>query len=162
MPRGRPPKPIESRRIVGRTAHTDSGGRRLPVAREITVTDAVAPGPPNDLGERGSAEWVKIWAAGSAWLAPNIDYPWIEMVCRAYDDIEAFRGKIQADGLIQKGSMGQVVSHPLIQSVRQAEGTIQRCLSILGFSPTDRARLGLVEVKRESKLQSMMNRAISD
>lgn len=156
MARGRPPKPIERKRLTGRTPNTDSGGRRLPVVCEAVVKETLVPDAPDGLGARGSSEWVKIWTAGNAWLAPNIDYPWVEMICRAYDDIDAFRVKIKRDGLIQKGSMGQVVSHPLIQSVRQAEATVQKCLSTIGFSPTDRARLGLAEIKRQSALEEMM------
>lgn len=153
---GRPSKPLERKRLTGRTPDTDSGGRKLPAVRETIVKTTDTPAPPPGLGERGTAEWSKIWAAGSSWLAPAQDYPWVEIVCRAWDDITAFRAKVDADGLIQKGSMGQVIAHPLIASIRQSETQIMKALSVLGFSPTDRARLGLAEVKVRSKLQDMM------
>lgn len=157
MAAGRPPKPIERKRATGRTPATDSGGRRLPAVRETIVKDAAEdiPEPPSGLGARGDAEWVKIWTAGRKWLAPTQDYAWVEMVARAWDDIEQFRARVEADGLIQTGSMGQVIAHPLIAEVRRAEATIQKCLSVLGFSPTDRARLGLAEVKRVNAVLEM-------
>jgi hypothetical protein len=34
-------------------------------------------------------------------------------------------------------------------------------LGLLGFTPADRARLGLAEIKRQSKLEEMMARAES-
>lgn len=155
-PRGPKPKPLELKRATGRTPQTDAGGRRLPAVREHIVKTVVVPEAPTGLGERGSAEWVKIWTAGSSWLAPTQDYPWIEMIARAYDEIETYRARVESDGLIQTGSMGQVIAHPLIGEIRRAEASIQKCLSTLGFSPSDRARLGLAEIKAQSKLQDMM------
>lgn len=159
MPRGRPPKPIERKRATGRTPTTDAGGRQLPAVRTTIVKAVDVPDAPSGLQVRGSREWVNIWEAGSAWLAPAQDYHWVEMIVRAYDDIEEFRARVRTDGLIQQGSMGQVIAHPLIASIRQAEASIQKCLSILGFSPSDRARLGLAEIKAQSKLQDMMSKA---
>jgi len=77
------------------------------------------------------------------------------MICRAWDDIEEFRAKVRVDGLIQQGSMGQVIAHPLIAAIRQAEATIQRCLSVIGFSPSDRARLALGEVKVKKEMADL-------
>lgn len=156
MTRGRPPKPIERARATARNATHKADGRPLPAVREVITKTADVPPAPPGLGARGAAEWETIWSAGRAWLAPTQDYAWVEIVCRAWDDIDGFRAKVAADGLIQKGSMGQVIAHPLIASIRQAEGQIMKALSVLGFSPTDRARLGLAEIKRVSKLQEMM------
>jgi P27 family predicted phage terminase small subunit len=121
------------------------------------VYGRLAPVAPDDLDKRGLEEWEKIWAAGF-WLSHEMDYHWMAIIARAYDEIEAYRARVALDGLIQKGSMGQVVAHPLIQSIRAAEGTIMKALSILGFSPTDRARLGLSEAKRQSALAALRAR----
>jgi P27 family predicted phage terminase small subunit len=161
MPAGRPPKPLERKRLTGRTPGTDSGGRPLPVLHGTIVKEIDVPRAPTGLKTRGKREWVNIWTAGQAWLAPQQDYAWVEMIARAWDDITAFRAKIEEDGLIQQGSMGQVIAHPLIAEVRKAEQTIARSLSILGFSPSDRARLGLAEVKRQNALLDMMAKANS-
>lgn len=161
MPAGRPPKPVERKRATGRTPGTDSGGRRLPAVRETIVKTSDVPDAPSGLAARGLVEWQTIWTAGKSWLAPAQDYAWVEMISRAWDDIEVFRARVEADGLIQKGSMGQVIAHPLIAEIRRAEATIQRCLSMLGFSPTDRARLGLAEVKRVNAVLEMQ-RAMSN
>jgi hypothetical protein len=52
-------------------------------------------------------------------------------------------------GLVVAGYPGQVVAHPLVAEIR-------KCLSIPGISPTDRARLGLAEVKKETALQEFI------
>jgi P27 family predicted phage terminase small subunit len=116
------------------------------------------PDPPTGLGDRGTSEWGKIWAAGRHWLHPAEDYHWIEQVVRAYDDIAQFRAEIENTGLIVKGYAGQQTANPLLREIRDCEATIRKCLSMLGFSPTDRARLGLAEIKRQSSLQDLQEK----
>lgn len=156
MPAGRPQKPLEQKRLTGRTPDTDSGGR--PIGKTLTLVEktTTVPEQPEGLRARGQVEWAKIWESGSAWLHPDQDYPWIEQIARAWDDIETFRAVVEHDGLVQTGSQGQPVAHPLIAEIRRCEDTIRKCLSVIGFSPSDRARLGLAELQRQSKLQEMM------
>lgn len=116
---------------------------------------AATPRRPTGLGDRGRREWPKIWSAGAAWLQADQDYPWVEQVCRAWDDMAEYRKLIKADGLVQTGSQGQPVAHPLIAEVRRCEDTIRKCLSVIGFSPSDRARLGLAQAKTASKLDEL-------
>lgn len=151
---GDKPLPIEvhqARGINGRTL----GGREI-VATDVSLMPSVAaPQPPEALGPRGQLEWAKVWAAGK-WLWPDQDYAWVEQVVRAYDDIESFRSQISDDGLMVPGYRpGMKVANPLIAEIRRAEDTIRKCLSILGFSPTDRARLKLTELKGASELQKL-------
>lgn len=110
---------------------------------------------PRGLQTRGRREWIKIWDAGP-WLNPDHDYAWVEQIARAYDDMAIFRRQVEKDGLVVKGYAGQVVAHPLLAEIRKCEETIRKCLSILGYSPTDRARLGLAEVKKETALQEFI------
>jgi P27 family predicted phage terminase small subunit len=94
-------------------------------------------------------------------LHPAEDYHWIEMISRAYDDIAQFREEIEKTGLIVKGYAGQMTANPLLREIREAESVIRKCLSQIGFSPTDRARLGLAEVKRQTgmaDLQAKINK----
>lgn len=158
MPAGRPSKPLEQKRLTGRTSNTDSGGRPLPAPRTSVPADAATgvPRAPSGLGKRGALEWRKVWTAGKGWLKPAQDYPWVEMSARAWDDIDAFRAAIAEDGLVLRDDYGKSIAHPLIAEVRRAEATIQKCLSMIGFSPSDRARLGWTEVQTASKLKTMM------
>lgn len=114
------------------------------------------PVPPDDLDERGQTEWDKIWTAGY-WLSDEQDYHWVAIIATAYDEIEAYRDAIAAEGLTVKGIHGVMVAHPLIAEVRKAQATIMKSLSILGFSPTDRARLALGEVKHMNALAELRN-----
>ncbi len=158
MARGRPPKPYERIRATARNDTHKANGTAL-VKSEYTIEKRIdAPPIPRGLQRHGKMEWRKIWASGP-WLNPEQDYPWVEMIARNYDDIDTFRKRVEEDGLVVKGYAGQVVAHPLLAEIRKCEDTIRRCLSILGYSPTDRARLGLAEVKRQTALQEFLNKS---
>lgn len=149
------PKPIERHLATARNGKT-LGGRDLEVIDVSGLEPVRAPEPPEGLGERGSIEWRKIWTAGK-WLWPDQDYAWVEQVSRAYDDLATYRATVAEEGLTVEGYNGQTVAHPLIREMRACEDTIRKCLSQLGFSPTDRARLKLTELKGASELQKLVN-----
>jgi hypothetical protein len=46
-------------------------------------------------------------------------------------------------------------------SLLETEKLIQTSLSLLGFTPSDRSKLGLAEVKAKSKLEELMERRAS-
>lgn len=161
MGAGRPPKPLERKRVSAKGDGLLPGGHRAGKEIEIrhsSVPAIVIPPPPDGLGKRGLAEWDNIWTAGRVWLHPAEDYHWIEMISRAYDDIAAFRAEIEGTSLIVKGYAGQMTANPLLREIRDAEKVIQKCLSMIGFSPTDRARLGLAEIKRQSGMANLQDK----
>lgn len=153
---GRPKTPIEKMMTLSK------GDGRTPGKREVEVRSYTphpgAPVTPLDLRDRGVTEWEKVWDAGF-WLHPDKDYHWVEMIARAYDDMDTFRQQVQEDGLVVRGYNGQQAAHPLIAEIRKCEQTIQKCLSVLGFSPTDRAKLGLAEAKARGQLQKLIDGA---
>ena len=171
MTAGRPPKPLERKRNLAK-GDGELPGHRTPQNQNTTNAVAVhpsrtqapqrgsqaLPAPPGDLGERGTEEWKRIWAAGRAWLHAEEDYHWVEQVAHAYDDVQAFRDEIARTSLIVKGYNGQKTANPLIKEIRALEATIRICLSKLGFSPTDRARLALGEIQIQGGLQGLQDR----
>lgn len=168
--RGRPPKPIERKRNLAK-GDGELPGHRAPQNQKTTQAVVVHPssvqGPQLGsqalpeapaLGERGTAEWKRIWSAGRAWLHPDEDYHWVEQIAHAYDDVEEFRAEIARTSLIVKGYNGQKTANPLIKEIRALEATIRICLSKLGFSPTDRSRLQLDAVQIQGGLQNLQAR----
>ncbi len=155
MPNQHSHTPIEvmqARGINGKTL----GGRDIEV-RDVGQMERQEPPPmPDGLGERGRVEWSNIWQAGR-WLWPDQDYAWVEQIARAYDDLAQFRTEIASMGLTVEGYNGQTVANPLIAEARKAEDTIRKCLSQLGFSPSDRARLKLTELKSAKQAQDLVN-----
>lgn len=156
MPAGRPRKPRELAKATMRNADTMADGRKVP-SMEVVPRDDVVPVAPVELSERGLIEWEKVWTAGF-WLKADQDYHLVVALAEAYDEIEQYRAQIKKDGLMTRGSAGGMIANPLIKEVRACQATIIKCLSLLGFSPSDRARLGIQEVKIQSELQKMMAR----
>lgn len=152
-----PAQPVPIERMMSRSHNGKTlGGRDLEVIDVSGMATLDVPEPPEGLGDRGTVEWAKIWTAGK-WLWPDQDYAWVEQAARAYDDLATFRTKVSEDGLTVEGYNGQTVAHPLIAEMRRCEDTIRKCLSQIGFSPTDRARLKLTELKGASELQKLTN-----
>lgn len=152
-----PAQPVPIERMMARAQNGKTLGGRDLVVNDVSAMEAPkAPPMPDGLGDRGAIEWAKIWQAGK-WLWPDQDYAWVEQVARAYDDLATYRSVVSAEGLTVDGYNGQTVAHPLIAEMRRCEDTIRRCLSQLGFSPTDRARLKLTELKGASELQKLVN-----
>ena len=161
MARGRPPKPLERQAVLA-LGDGQSPGHRRAVATTAkrpaaTLQPRGVPLCPDTLSDRGIQEWDKIWTAGH-WLHEAEDYHWVSMIAQAYDQIAEFKDQVAADGLVVTGYAGQVTAHPLIAEIRKAEALIMKCLSTLGFSPTDRARLGLSEAKAQNALMDLMDR----
>lgn len=157
MTAGRPRKPLERRALESKgDGQAVSHGQSAPSAELVPRESAQFPVCPDDLGDRGEVEWLKVWSAGW-WLNEEQDYHWVLTLSKAYDDMQAFREQVEHDGLVVTGYAGQMTAHPLIKEIRDCERQIMKCLSTLGFSPSDRARLGIQAVKQQNELQKLQN-----
>lgn len=153
MPAGRPPKPLEQKRRTGRTAHTDSGGRRLPDQSDVILLP-MAPGvpePPTDFGLEATRMWNRAWGEAITWLSPDSDMETVEQACRLVDDVAVARERYRA------------TRDPAdVRALVAVQKLLHEALSVLGFDPTARSRLGLAEVKRVSKLDELRARRTPD
>ena len=145
MPAGRPAKPIEQKRKLG-----NPGKRAMPKESEITLLEQVdeIPEPPRPLLKYGQDLWNRIWSIGASWVSDKTDLELLIMTCEMVDERWNLKVRVMQDDDPQ-----------LRRGLRELEKQIVSNLSLLGFSPSDRARLGVAEVKAKSKLQEMMERA---
>jgi len=138
-----PPKPAELKLLQGN-----------PGKRGLRLNDAVAPmeygyvEPPADLRESGLALWQKIFGAGELWISIRTDVDLVTQVCRQMD---------RRDELSRR-FWDEPESRVVNMSLLETEKAIVNGLSLLGFSPADRTRLGLVSAKTKSKLEELMDR----
>lgn len=139
--RGRPPKPIEIKRALG-----NPGKRSLPKENEIVVlTSAIeTPEPPRPLGKFGSELWERIWSMGMSWVSPISDIDLLMMVCEMVDERQALRLQVIRDNKPEER-----------RALRSLDAQLMQGLSLLGFTPTDRSRLGIAEIKKRSKLEEL-------
>jgi hypothetical protein len=142
MPAGRPAKPIEQKRMLG-----NPGKRALPSnAIEIAMVTKT-PQPTRPLLKYGQELWDKVWGMGATWISPNTDSELLLMTCEMIDERWNLRVKVM-----------QTDDARLRRGLRELDRQIVSNLSLLGFSPADRSRLGVAEVKAASKLEELMLR----
>jgi P27 family predicted phage terminase small subunit len=147
---GRPSKPTERKRRSGNPGH-----RPLPEPVQILPATDGPPTPPESLKDAGRALWEAVWRDGAGWLAPS-DTLAVRMLTETFDELEAVRADLVQEGrtfVTEKGYRGP---HPLLAHERALAAQLVTLLSVLGFTPTDRARLGLAEVKRMSGLAEVL------
>lgn len=156
-PAGRPAKPLEVKRALG-----NPGQRPLPTApgvgQGLKGVEGI-PTPPS-LGIDGLTLWNHVWTAGKSWLSPDSDQTIITMLCQAQDEHEEIRRKI-ASGEIERyytTANGQMVTHPMVTQLASLRTQMTAWLAAIGFSPADRARLGLAEVRVRDELDELVKR----
>jgi hypothetical protein len=140
-----PPKPNEVKRRIG-----NPGRRPLPDPKKVTALKMASsePEPLRHLGEEGQALWSRVWSSGAAWIAPSTDIELVQLLCEAMDERQDLRDVVMAGGSDWRDRV----------ALRNLEGEIKSMLSILAFTPTDRTRLGVGEVRQESKLEALRAR----
>jgi len=145
MPAGRPSKPVEQKRLLG-----NPGKRALPNSDAVIALPRVkeAPEPPRPLLKYGQQLWDRVWGLGANWISDKTDLELLVMTCEMVDERWNLRIKVM-----------QTDDPRLRRGLRELERQIVSNLSLLGFSPTDRSKLGVAEVKAMSKLDELRARA---
>ncbi len=144
---GRPPAPIEHHRRVGRGGTKKADGRPLPVLAEVVslpMADGAPPLPPG-IEAAGADLWRRIWQDGITWISPKTDMAAAIEACEVADDLAVARRRYRA------------TSDPKDATALATMGKrFDAALSVLGFNPTARARLGVAEVRRASALETLI------
>ena len=144
MPAGRPSKPIEQKRLLG-----NPGKRAMPNENEVVLLQQVegTPEPPRPLLKYGNDLWERVWSMGATWVSQNTDLELLTMTCEMVDERWNLRVKVM-----------QSDDPKMRRGLRELDKQIVSNLSLLGFTPSDRSRLGVAEVKAKSKLEELMER----
>jgi P27 family predicted phage terminase small subunit len=157
MPRtGRPPKPVEVKRRAG-----NPGKRPLPEPLRVLEPLDGPPDPLKRLQRAGVGLWELIWRDGQDWLTPA-DVPLVQLLCEAADERERWLRAVQREGATYTNGTGRVWLHPGIGQSRALGQQMVSMLGQLGFTPADRARLGLAEVRRMAGLADLLQRRQHD
>lgn len=157
---GRPSTPVERKRATGNPGHRALPDAPMP-GEGLAAADADVPPAPATLGDEGLAVWHRIWTAGRTWLAVEVDPLLIRRVCEAWDEGARLREYLDQGGLPARWyetPAGQVVTHPAVTQLRAIDAQVTTWLSMLGFTPSDRARLGLAEVRTKDPLDELAAR----
>ena len=137
---GRPAKPIEEKRKLG-----NPGKRPLPTGvLELRPVDFSSLETPAHFGAAAQFVWAKAWHSGLSWLSPESDIAIVTAACELADMRQKARERYMATGDSKDAG-----------AVQKLNAEYLKCLSLMGFSPSDRSRLGLAEVKRQTKLEQL-------
>ena len=132
-----PGKPQEVKKMIGsRNYKTESEVEVVP------VTDV--PEPIRRLEESGLNLWERVWSMASTWLKQT-DIELLQLTCEQMDERDLLRIYVMENMEAWHERAG----------LRQLEKDIQSNLIQLGFTPQARAKLGIQEVQRESKIQEL-------
>jgi hypothetical protein len=137
-----PPKPIEVKRKLG-----NPGQRALPDSSETILIEPISdlPEPHRQLFDAGLELWNRTWSMGQLWISPKTDIELLLMTCEMLDERVRLRAYVWNNPEAWRER----------KALRELEKNITNSLSLLGFTPTDRSRLGVAEVKAKSKLEEL-------
>jgi hypothetical protein len=146
---GRPALPLEEKRKRG-TLRSD----RFPPAGLTEVErlpeEAGNPEPPSTLGAEGREFWCSVFDNGR-WLWTGVDRHLVALTGELMDERRELRELTDQ----------QPENTRLRAALRQLDKQVVSNQSLLGVTPSDRSRLGLVEVKAKTKLEELMERRAS-
>lgn len=144
MPAGRPSKPVEVKRKLG-----NPGQRKLPDQNQMQLFDPIVsiPEPARPLLKYGREFWDKVWLNGLQWISPNTDAELLLMTCELIDERWNLRVRVMQSNDWRER-----------RGLRDLDARIISNLSLLGFTPADRSKLGVAEVKAISKMEALKRR----
>lgn len=137
-----PGKPAEVKRLIG--------SRNYKPGDDVISLEQVSgvPDPLRRLNDSGLSLWVRIWEMGEIWISQRTDIELVQLVCEQLDERDGLRDYVidNVDARFERSAL------------RELEKAIRSNLSLLGFTPTDRMKLGVAEVKRLNAVEEMMSR----
>ena len=138
-----PAKPLEQKRALG-----NPGKRALP---DVNTTISLSAGrvePHQPLAWAGLLLWNRVFGAGQTWISPQSDVELLLLTCKQLDR--------------QVILEGQFVERPddyhVHRQLLDLEAAIVTNLGKLGLTVDARSKLGLAEIKAETKMEQLRKR----
>ena len=135
-------KPAERKSRLG-----NPGKEKLPPIIVALPQVEGIPEPLRTLGAEGRRTWDRVWTAGAYWVAGQTDIEIVQMLAECVDERMILRAKVFT-GSDWRDRV----------ALRNLEEFTLRLYSILGFSPTDRSKLGVGQVRAASVLDELRAR----
>jgi hypothetical protein len=123
-------------------------GSRAPQLPSL-VSEVVTsiPEPIRRLEESGMQLWNQVWSSRQSWLK-NTDIELLQIVCEQLDERDILRVYV----------LENIEAWHERAALRALEKDIRDNMTQLGFTPQARSKLGVQEVKTQSKLEELMAR----
>jgi hypothetical protein len=108
--------------------------------------------PLRPLCDPGRALWDRTWRVSAAWISSETDVELLQITCELLDERTLRRAEVMA--MLAEG----IYCKDQSAALRAVEAAFVSHLSLLGLTPTDRARLGVAEVMTQSTLDKLRER----
>ena len=138
-----PAKPLEVKRALG-----NPGQRKLP---DIDKTIALSSGrvePHQPLDWAGLLLWNRVFGQGQTWISPQSDVELLLLTCKQLD----------RQVMLERQFVEKPDDYHVHRQLLDLEAAIVRNLSLLGLTVDARSKLGLAEIKAESKMEQLRKR----
>lgn len=131
-------KPIELREKLG------NPGRR-PIAKPGEILQGGYIEPMRPLEYAGKQLWDSVWNHGELWISNTTDVHLLQLTCEQLDRREQLRSAL----------VENPTENAILMRLGEVEKLITSNLSLLGFTPADRSKLGFRIARTESKLDQL-------
>lgn len=158
--RGGKPIPRELNRLRGNPRHAKMGDAPSPSTALATVELGVVLPAPDWCDEYGKEVWTQLWNAGRRFLSDESDLMLMSLLVEKLQLAKRLRDHL-GDDLENRWyttKNGQTVSHPAVKQIDQCDAQITAWMTMLGFPVTERARLGLFEIRVADELDKYRKR----
>ena len=138
-----PAKPLEVKRALG-----NPGKRPLPDVNSTISLSAGRVEPHQPLGWAGLLLWNRVFGAGQTWISPQSDVELLLLTCKQLD----------RQVLLEQAFVAEPNDFHIHRQLLDLESAIVNNLSKLGLTVDARSKLGLAEIKAETKMEQLRNR----
>lgn len=137
---GRPARPTEQKKLLG-----NPGRRPIPDGGELVALGSGRTQPIRPLTFSGRQLWDAVFDHGELWVSPTLDVHLLQMTCEQLDRRDALLA------LVPDAPNDRTLN----MNLNDLEKAIAVNLGKLGFTPSDRSRLGFTLAKTRSKLEEL-------
>ena len=138
-----PAKPLEVKRALG-----NPGRRPLPDVQATVSLPAGRVEPHQPLDWAGMLLWNRVFNAGQTWISPQTDVELLLLTCKQLD----------RQVLIERQFAEKPEDFHIHRQLLDLESAIVTNLGKLGLTVDARSKLGLAEIKAETKMEQLRKR----
>lgn len=138
-----PAKPLEVKRALG-----NPGRRPLPDVAETVSLSAGRVEPHQPLDWAGLLLWNRVFNVGQTWVSPQSDVELLLLTCKQLD-----RQVVLEQKFVEKPD-----DYHVHRQLLDLEAAIVKNLGLLGLTVDARSKLGLAEIKAETKMEQLRKR----
>ena len=138
-----PAKPIEVKRALG-----NPGKKALPNVNDTISLHAGRIEPHQPLDWAGMLLWNRVFGVGQTWISPQTDVELLLLTCKQLD----------RQVVLERMFVEKPEDFHVHRQLLDLENAVVKNLGLLGLTVDARSKLGLAEIKAESKMELLRKR----